>query len=194
MADNEKIISGPPVPIKSIGEKKGVIPVITDRVQLKGMMRDEKGRLLPKGIGIPRAKDSGSLIKKRFGKFLYKILKEELTEEKLRMLIRGGIKIATEDGYEDHKDRALYWKCFYELGLDKDKANDKAQQNINITINAIRENANAAQVFLGIKPISVQVVQQEKAIESAGDTGSGDPSPIRELPAPVSDETPSGQE
>lgn len=167
-----------PAPIVAEGKK---VPK-----QWEGMERKPDGRLTRKGVGITPVGMS-TLIKQRMGAMAFKVLKQELTPDRFRSIIRQIITVIEE--YPDHKDWGRMAEFMVRMATDPDKANDNSQANVQITINAVRENASAAQAFLDIRPINVKIVATDGSDAGRRDQGANQQLPVA-LPSPAA----SGQE
>lgn len=178
MSKKKVVRSTKPTPIVAEGKQ---VPK-----QWEGMQRKPDGRLVRKGVGITPAGMS-SLIKQRMGAMAFKVLRQEMTPDRFRSIIQKIITVVEE--YPDHKDWGRMAEFLVRLATDPDKANDNSQTNVQITINAVRENAVAAQVFLGINPINVKIVKST-ATHAGGHLSDATPVVPAGLPSPVA----SGQE
>jgi len=146
---------------------------------MEGMQRNPNGTMKRKKIGV-QVRNASALLKQRFGKMYYKVLKEQLTEDVLSKFVKTIIKIGTE--YPEHKDYGRISEMLWELGI-KDPRNDRdsPQINIQMILQQQQEGADSARLRLGLKPINVEVIES-KSTENAGNGMLG---VVRQLPAPV---------
>lgn len=115
----------------------------------------------PKRLSVTAAPEA---IRIKYGKYLKQVLRDELSLEKFQTLISRGIDIAIN--FPEHREHFRYWKTFVDLGLGEHS--HIVESNVQITVNDLRENAQFQQAILGIKPITVEVIESKSTTENTG--------------------------